>query len=210
MEGGLMSWKIQKVDTRRGPAGDYQDLRRPLPPPPKDMHWIQDLDTHEWHLTKIQADNGETTDSKNVEILEATAVVEGKTLEDGVTPVPDFLEHTILPTDTFQGICLRYKITPLELRRANGGLTSNNLTLMPSPLLIPMDPQAWRQLRAQGEGEKLAAAAAAEARSHSPEVKIQRLRRKFPKLAATEARCYLELNDWNLDEATKNAMEDGF
>ena len=40
------------------------------------------------------------------------------------------LYHEVLPTDTFQGICLKYKITPTELRRANK-MMGSNLSLAP-------------------------------------------------------------------------------
>ena len=45
--------------------------------------------------------------------------------------------HTIQPaTDTFQGICIKYRITATELRRANNML-GTNLQLSPKRLLIP-------------------------------------------------------------------------
>jgi hypothetical protein len=47
----------------------------------------------------------------------------------------------VLPTDTFQGVCLRYRVTPTELRRANKMLTmmgsSDFLKLAPEVLVIP-------------------------------------------------------------------------
>mmetsp|Transcript_17709 Transcript_17709/g.33338 ORF Transcript_17709/g.33338 Transcript_17709/m.33338 type:complete len:627 (-) Transcript_17709:79-1959(-) len=46
--------------------------------------------------------------------------------------------HVVLPDDTWQGICLRYKITPLQLRRANGGFSGTQLTLAPPVLKIPV------------------------------------------------------------------------
>ena len=54
----------------------------------------------------------------------------------GLGQTSTFMEHQVQPTDTFQGICLRYKITPTELRQANwfGG---SNLSLAPNPLCIP-------------------------------------------------------------------------
>ncbi len=40
-------------------------------------------------------------------------------LEAEEEPLPEFLEHTVLPTDTLAGLRLRYKITAAELRRHN-------------------------------------------------------------------------------------------
>ena len=49
--------------------------------------------------------------------------------------------HEVLPTDTFQGVCLRYRVTPTELWRANKMLmmrgSSDFLKLAPEVLVIP-------------------------------------------------------------------------
>jgi len=188
-EGGLFSWKLQSVRSR-GPVADYRHLSRPLPDPPKDMHWIQDLETREWHLVKIVPDERGLINDETIQ--EAT-------VEEDTSP--DFIEHAILPTDTFQGICLQYKVTPTELRRANRIMSgSNNLNLMPNPLRIPMNKKYLQQ-----QEERSTPSA-----SLTPAQKMQRLRHAFPRLATTEAKCYLELNDWNVEQAIENAQEDGF
>ena len=35
-------------------------------------------------------------------------------------PYPSVLEHVVMPNDTIQGICLRYRVSAVELRRHNG------------------------------------------------------------------------------------------
>lgn len=179
-EGGLFAWKLQTIDNHRGPAGSYANMR--LPTPPKDQHWVQDLDTKEWHLVNIVPTN-------DVSIPEATVVEEDAQ--------PGILQHTILPTDTFQGICLKYKITPTELRRANGGFSGTNLHLVPNPLRIPMNQKYLDTCKEDTKVE-------------TPAQSIRLLLLRLPKLAPSEAKCYLELNDWNIEKALQNAKEDGF
>mmetsp|Transcript_68709 Transcript_68709/g.192666 ORF Transcript_68709/g.192666 Transcript_68709/m.192666 type:complete len:191 (+) Transcript_68709:95-667(+) len=187
-EGGLFAWKRQHVDHGRGPAGSYHNLRRPLPEPPKDMHWIQDLDTHEWHLTKIVPALGDEKEAFGI--------------QDAST-IPGMIEHKVLPTDTFQGICLKYKITPTELRRANGGFSGTNLYLVPNPLQIPINSQYLQQ--------KQMASTTTSGRI-TPAQKIRQLQLGFApsSLSTSEAKCYLELNDWDVDKAMENARDDGF
>lgn len=179
-EGGLFSWKIQSIDNRRGPAGSYSNMR--LPEPPKDQHWVQDVDSKEWHLATIVPSTDPTVPEATVE-------------ED---PRPGVLEHRILPTDTFQGICLKYKITPTELRRANGGFSGTNLNLVANPLRIPVNQKYWEISKQQ------------DTKQATPAQTIRRLLLNLPTLSQSEAKCYLELNDWNFEKALENARDDGF
>jgi hypothetical protein len=59
-----------------------------------------------------------------------------------INKTPQFLLLLeVLPTDTFQGVCLRYRVTPTKLRRANKMLTmtgsSDFLKLAPEVLSSP-------------------------------------------------------------------------
>eukprot|EP00538_Stauroneis_constricta_P000084 CAMPEP_0119545470 /NCGR_PEP_ID=MMETSP1352-20130426/217_1 /TAXON_ID=265584 /ORGANISM="Stauroneis constricta, Strain CCMP1120" /LENGTH=230 /DNA_ID=CAMNT_0007590019 /DNA_START=177 /DNA_END=869 /DNA_ORIENTATION=- len=50
-----------------------------------------------------------------------------------------YTEHHITKDDTFMGICLRYHVSAMELRRANGLLSNcKTLSLAPNPLKIPL------------------------------------------------------------------------
>jgi hypothetical protein len=180
-EGGFLQWKRQEIDASRGPAASYSNLRKPLPGPPKNMHWVLDTITREWRLEHIENDN---------EIV-ATPVDEQEKEDDVIL-------HKVLPSDTFQGICLRYKITPTELRQANGGFSGTNLHLVPNPLRIPSKHKPVVQATEVPVDEE------------SPKSKVQRLRRSCPGLSKSEARCYLELDDWDAKEALLNARDDGF
>ena len=104
-EGAVLPWKIQKVVQPEGgllATCRYADLSKLLPDPSKGGKWVQNESSREWSLvpcactsTTVDGDNAASTPS------EAT---------DGVR------HHQVLPTDTFQGICLRYKLTLTELR----------------------------------------------------------------------------------------------
>jgi hypothetical protein len=120
-EGGFYPWKRQDVDTHRGPPASYAGLQNPLPEPPENMKWVQDKDTREWTLERKL--------EKDTFFKEITPKPR---LED-----PNYFEHEIQPSDTFTGICLRYKVSAAQLRKANGGFSGTNLFLAPNPLKIP-------------------------------------------------------------------------
>eukprot|EP00980_Cylindrotheca_fusiformis_P010141 scaffold2253_cov119-Cylindrotheca_fusiformis.AAC.16 len=180
-EGGLFAWKRQGIDVHRGPAGEYVSVHRPLPSPPKGMYWAQDESTKEWSLKKQEED------------YIVAEVINGDHVD-----APAFLEHEVTKSDTFAGICLRYKLTPTELRRANGGFSGTNLHLAPNPLRIPNTNGHTAPLSAHPVG------------TLSNQQKIAKVIDDCKGIASTEAKCYLELNDWNVEEAIANAHEDGF
>lgn len=115
-EGGHFAWKRQGIDQHRGPPGNYDALQSPLPDPPEGMRWSRDKDTREWSLERK---------------------MEEDIFAEEITQHKEFLKHEIKTSDTFTGICLRYKISPAELRKANGGFSGTNLFLAPNPLKIP-------------------------------------------------------------------------
>ena len=115
------------------------------------------------------------------------------------TPTKEcFRRHLVnLDLDTFQGICLRYKISALELRQANG-FSGTNLRLAPSVLKIPFSVKASKAteaevaaFKAQGEGEQ-----------------IDDVARACIGLSRIECRAYLSMNDWNTQLAISQALED--
>jgi hypothetical protein len=203
-EGGLFAWKLQTI-RQRGPAANYSNMS--LPHPPKGQHWVQDLDTREWYLTEIKTievddgNDGILQQAQPVVVMvgEDAVVVQEATVEE--EPVPGVVQHSILPTDTFQGICLKYRLTPTELRRANGGFSGTNLSLVPNPLRIPVNQKYRDSKHSQHDKEGQSSTAAD---------KMRMLQRKCPSLHKTEAKCYLELNDWSVEKALENAHDDGF
>ena len=67
------------------------------------------------------------------------------TLTSHVTGVlgVDYVEHVVLPSDTFQGLCLAYKISGTRLRQVNH-FSGTSLTYAPKKLIIPLTKKALR------------------------------------------------------------------
>ena len=103
-EGGCLAWKRQTIDTHRGPAATFDAVHRPLPPPPKGMHWIQDVATKEWKVVPKQGEEEEEPEIAVVEgivmtepLLQAT-VVQVVQEEEGISADGDFLK-AVTPKD---------------------------------------------------------------------------------------------------------------
>ena len=86
----------------------------------------------------------------------------------------DYLEHELRPTDTLNGLCLAYNVTPLKLRQANLVLTSDNDTfvLAPKVLAIPISDGFYSRARD----------------TNSEHYKLYTLMNKCPKLSKKEAK----------------------
>lgn len=87
----------------------------------------------------------------------------------------DYVEHIILPTDTLQGICIAYKVSASNLRRANH-FTGHSLHSAPKKLLIPLSKQALRAgfIRIQDTDTK--------------EYKLHYFQAEYPDMSPTEAK----------------------
>ncbi len=142
-----------------------------LPPAPTNMEWTYQLSTHRWILQPL---------------LEAEITL----LDPATEPTLAVIEHWVQPSDTLVGLCLKYGITAIQLRRANLGFSGNNLLLAPNPLRIPNIREA---VPATEDRDKL----------------LQTVMLVFrDELSRTEAKCYLELNDWDVNQAIANAKQD--
>mmetsp|Transcript_576 Transcript_576/g.1340 ORF Transcript_576/g.1340 Transcript_576/m.1340 type:complete len:356 (+) Transcript_576:103-1170(+) len=106
----------------------------------------------------------------------------------------EYTEHVVLPTDTLAGICLLYKITRRELQRANR-FYGNDLRLAPGKLYVPITEKARRL------GWK-----AQDVESH--EFKMAAFLAQHRSLSMMEAKCYLDTNDWDLEQAIEEARHD--
>lgn len=120
--------------------------------------------------------------------------------------------HIIQPSDTFSGICLKYGITATQLRRANFGFSGTNLALAPNPLRIPKNHLQHGGFLSSSPNTRSSTTPQLLLSFDNQEQYIRNLRRIYEKsdtpLAETEARCYLELNDWNLAHAMENISQD--
>ena len=108
-----------------------------------------------------------------------------------------YLCHTVVPSDTFAGLCLRYRIKPHELLRTNR-FSGSNLRLAPHTLIIPLGP----------DGQGLNGGKVREQNRNCPEFKLHALQGEFPSLRKPECLSYLELSDWDLNTAIKAARDD--
>jgi len=111
--------------------------------------------------------------------------------------------HKVKYGDTLQGICLRYGIPATKLRQYNHGFSGSNLNLAPAVLNIPLDPDATIVDRPSDDTVY----------EPSPEILMSQLihdlrRQSNIQLAPTEARSYLELNDWCVPKAVADAQAD--
>jgi hypothetical protein len=107
-------------------------------------------------------------------------------------PPCEFHQHIILPSDTLQGICLQYRIKPTKLRQLNR-FSGSNLNLAPKKLLIPK-LQNGAKVRVQDRSTK--------------EFKIHFVMATYEFMNLKEAKCYLDIFEWDLDEALKGIEDD--
>ena len=138
------------------------------------------------------------------------------------------VEHWVQPSDTFQGICLQYGITSTQLRQANYGFSGTHLSLAPNPLKI-LNPLKLPSGTLTTSTMKIPSTSDVGTTTtnddndndnqkpppyHKSLAILEFLRRsteqrqQHPPLAETEARCYLELNEWDVSMALKEYRKD--
>ena len=188
----LKCTKKQTIDIHRGPPASYRAIHKPLPEPPRGMEWVFDEDNREWKLERypdydVVADAGIQDD------------------ENECREPYYFLEHQVQSQETFADLCLQYKLTPSELREANPGIFEpSSSKLAPNQSIrIPYRPDGVPMVEKPVIAEQLYPLP-------TPQDKIKTLHQMYPKMSKSEAKCYLELNDWDLSKAIQNASEDGF
>jgi LysM repeat protein len=164
MEGGLLPWKVQKLEGL--PVVIEELTSKSLPPPPCGYFWEHQANG-EWKLLRLPAPSTENMISFKK---------------------PSIVEHTVMPTDTLQGICLKYRISAVELRRLN--LFSGNNIQIKKSLLIPL----------QG-------GAAVTPQENSRDVILQRFR-NITSEGVAESRLYLEEHNWDLNTAVQAWRQD--
>ncbi|KAL3929436.1 MAG: hypothetical protein SGARI_004748 [Bacillariaceae sp.] len=163
----------------------------------------KDLDEEEEETVATTADDTVNTgdySSANEYYFNEECTEDQSQNDDDDTPEPpvlgkDYVVHTVLDSDTFQGLLLRYKIKAIELRRVNQ-FSGTNLSLAPSHLIIPLNEssRSLQQIRLQD--------------TDSREYKLQILLTEYPQLTATERKAYLEMNEWSVDAALQEVQND--
>lgn len=112
-------------------------------------------------------------------------------------PKEGYITHTVQSTDTLDGVSLKYDVPKTEIFKANRGLSAANFPAFRS-ILIPV-----------GDAEVILATLI------SPEEKLkmeqERLCFRFAKthhISNEEATAYLSSNDYDIDLATKDYLDD--
>jgi hypothetical protein len=105
-----------------------------------------------------------------------------------------YLEHIVLPTDTLQGLCLAYKVSATQLRMENK-FSGNSLQMAPKKIKIPMvGVTNGMMIKTQDKTSK--------------EFKLYAFQAEIPTMELVEAKAYLDLSNWDLEEAVRAARED--
>eukprot|EP00560_Eucampia_antarctica_P009137 CAMPEP_0197828404 /NCGR_PEP_ID=MMETSP1437-20131217/4971_1 /TAXON_ID=49252 ORGANISM="Eucampia antarctica, Strain CCMP1452" /NCGR_SAMPLE_ID=MMETSP1437 /ASSEMBLY_ACC=CAM_ASM_001096 /LENGTH=245 /DNA_ID=CAMNT_0043429595 /DNA_START=90 /DNA_END=828 /DNA_ORIENTATION=+ len=209
MEGGFLPWKIQKVNSSRGPSGDYSNIRCHLPDVPKGMKWLRNEETREWSVVpEHQKDAMDKVQDaipldENGIVHNAISVEDDESVQKGVissSSSPNdlvFAEHRVESTDTFQGICLKYSVNPTSLRQINQ-FSGTNLNLAPEILLIPITSYT-------GKSNSHTVPRVSESKDSKIHAVITGCKIRVTR---NEAKAYLEMNDNNVEAAIENYIED--
>ena len=232
-EGGIYPWKVQRIELPRsgGRAGvvtSYANLKEPLPSPPKGQTWVQDVQTREWKVVPAlaveqddssppamarPADANDDGDDATIALPTTAVAVEAipVIVEATATSEGGVRYHDVLPTDTFQGICLRYKVTPTELRRANkmiamAASSTTSLKLAPKKLIIPANDRNKELFLGGGSSSNAAKCPTREEKIATLIYKVSRITQN--KLTYSEAVAYLELAEGDVTLAIENVYTD--
>lgn len=165
MDGGVLPWRTQHVINNSPDIAEAS--AKSLPPPPSGYFWER-CETGEWILLEVPK----------------------AFIDDGCVKFdkPSIVEHTVMHGDTLQGICLRYRVSATDLRRAN--MFSGNNIHFKTSLLIPIN-----------------AGAIVKPQFETHDVLLQRFK-NLTSERTEEARLYLNEHEWNLEQALKSWKND--
>eukprot|EP00904_Undaria_pinnatifida_P005227 jgi/Undpi1/1834/HiC_scaffold_12.g05221.m1 len=176
-------WK--RVHGDREYWADYKELAKPMKPPPHGLEWRR-LPDGAWELRTVKK-------TPLVGYGEGKEEEEEDEVAESDAPkihVPEFLEHVVMPEDTLTGICMRYKVKDRELRRLNGFI--GNHFRMCDSLIVPNRFKAGEEPKQNTIGQE-----------PLTEPELLQSFSVASKLGTSEAKYYLESNDWDLTKALK-------
>lgn len=157
----------------------------PLLDTPSGMVWVRSAyNSHEWTLVD--------TTGRNSPCSSSCSTGNGETIWND-NNIHHVIEHVVLPTDTFLGICLAYKLSALRLRQLNG-FSGANLALAPRKLLIPVSRSNRPRIKLQNHNCK--------------EFKLYYLLAEVPRLSQQSAQAYLTMAKFDLYQAIHAATSD--
>jgi hypothetical protein len=209
MEGGFLPWKVNPASTCI--YADYSKLHMPLPTPPKGFSWSKDVGGEFFlvdestgqrlkHLPSpddLPSDDLEKMPSGHTSrTLEFEASPRDherqQAFEESMAAAPEFIDHVILPSDTFPGICLRYKVKPAIIRRVNqftgDNLRSLKVLKIPTAYLIASGRPLVSQI-------------------HDRDVQLQ-IFMNDTGLGSIEAKIYLDNHEWDAKKAREEWADD--
>ena len=129
-----------------------------------------------------------------------------------------YIYHVVLPTDTLQGLCLAYKISATRLRMENN-FSGNSLQLAPKKLRIPNNVVKSKTLASSSPSKGEGGVGGSNNNNNkgmmirvqdttSKEYKLYAFVAEIPTMELVEAKAYLDLSNWDLEEALRSARED--
>mmetsp|Transcript_597 Transcript_597/g.663 ORF Transcript_597/g.663 Transcript_597/m.663 type:complete len:219 (-) Transcript_597:168-824(-) len=202
-DGGLLAWKRQQITGN--PACDYSTLKNPLPNPPPGQTWVRDPETREWFVVDINVIEGvESSGDDTKQVNDVDNVSKGRVhslqidnkLKELLPDDCDYVSHQIEPSDTFQGICIKYGVSALTLRRLNK-FSGSNLILAPAILTVPLKRHVGGSSTIVTKDTQI-----------SQFLNAFRCHEISKSLGRKEAIAYLDMHDGNLEAAIQDAKED--
>jgi len=158
-----MFLKMRKVS--KGFTVEVDSIGHPLPPPPVGTVWHRRR-SGSWELHDCAEKSKSCLDSD----------ICGNIVKE----VTSF-QHTVMPDDTLQGICLRYRTSVQDIRRMN--CFSGNSIQFKKILFIPIRKGVQVQMQ-----------------ENTHDVLIQKFKNATGE-SAVESRIYLEESEWNVESA---------
>ena len=195
-EGGYFPWKWQTI--AGNPPCDYSTLSSPLPNLPKGHVWVRNPESREWSIV-----DNTTIDHDAAAVNEKVSSLPSQRTTD-MTFLPhncDFLEHIVQSTDTFQGLCLKYGITPLQLRQVNK-FSGSNLLMAPKTLIIPLT------IKGAAANTKMGKGASKQDKINQFLYRFRNHKAAHDSLSRKEVIAYLDMNDDDLEMAIQDAKDD--
>ena len=115
----------------------------------------------------------------------------------------NYIEHVVLPTDTLQGLCLAYKLSATRLRMENN-FSGNSLQMAPKKLRIPILANAGNASRSSSTKGMMIRTQDKSTKQY----KLYAFMAEVTSMESVEAKAYLDLSNWDLEDAIRCARED--
>jgi hypothetical protein len=168
-----------------------------FPTAPFGSKWTIGGGGNEWHLIDSNGNGGSSRQHREHQH-------QRQQQQQHCLKLISILEHLVLPSDTFGGICLRYKISANRLRQFNR-FSGSNLSLVPSKLYIPV-PISTSQTQNK---VKVVTATVRPQDTLTEEYKVTCMIHCFvPALSRKVAAAYLRICNWNIEDAVAEAQGD--